>query len=370
MSGHSILPPSSAARRVQCSGSVLFEQRYPEVLGDDDGDSANGVAAHHVLANTLHGEIIKEGDKAENGVMVTREMLECADVMIDDVRRVAPGAQLIIERPVAVPRTHPQCWGTPDLRFWHQGVLYVYDYKFGHRYHDVFEHWQLIEYASGALSEAGVDGSNDQHVEVEMVICQPRNYHPSGPVRRWRTNASKLRAQFNILSNAAHEALGPNPQLRVGPECRDCKARLACPALQKAGWAAMGKSESVIPVDMPIEAVALEARHLTEALGLLKARLSGLETQILASVRRGIAAPGWRVEHQKGRTVWNVPPAHVICMGQLQGVNVAKPVEPMTPKQAIDAGLDPAVVASLSHTPAGAAQLCIDNNTFTRRAFG
>lgn len=353
-----------------------MEATYPEVPSLDDNDAAEGGAAHWALAQMLWGVIVKPGDVADNGTVVTEEMLEAADVMVDDVRREGAGAQWIIEQPVQIPRTHPLAWGTPDLRFWLQQpngrlALFVYDFKFGHRYVDAYMNWQCLEYVSGALSEAKIDGGRDGFVDVVIKIAQPRNYNAGGPIREWRTVADDLRGEFNRLSNSAHEALSDNAKLQPGPECRDCKARHACPSLQRATWVDIDRSIQVSPVDMPPEAAGLELRDLTRAIERMKARAGGLEEQLLGEARRGKPTPGWRVQHGSGRTVWKAPPEQVLAMSAFYPhVKLAKPLEPLTPKQAIKAGLPAEVVAQMAHTPSGAAELVEDDGTFTRRIFG
>ncbi len=354
-----------------------MEKLYPEVPSLDDKDSAEGQAAHWALAQGLWGVIVKPGDVAENGVIVTDEMLDAVDVMIDDVRKESCGAPLIVETPVQIPRTHPLAWGTPDLRFWLQQPngrlkLFLYDFKYGHRFVEVYENWQCLDYVSGSMSEAGIKGGQDEFVDVVIKIAQPRSYRPGGPIREWRVRADELRGQFNALSNSAHEALSENARLQPGPECRDCKARHACPALQRATWVDIDRSVQVAPVDMPIDAAGLELRQLRRAIERMKARASGLEEQLMAEARRGKPTPGWMVERGAGRTVWNVPHEQVLELAAVfyPHVQVAKAAEALTPKQAIKAGLPAEVVASMSHALPGAAALVEDDGSLLRRVFG
>ena len=57
-------------------------------------------------------------------------MLDAVDVLVDDVMSVIGPhgmtlADCIVESPVDIKRIHDECWGTPDVRAWVGGVLYV-----------------------------------------------------------------------------------------------------------------------------------------------------------------------------------------------------------------------------------------------------
>jgi len=67
--------------------------------------------------------------------------------------------------------------------------------------------------------------------------------------------------------------------------------------------------------------------------------------------------PGWELSRSRGSTNWTVPAEHVINMGQLHGVNLARPAAAITPKQASDAGFDPDLVRDFSKHFPGEAKL-------------
>lgn len=372
--GHSILAPSSAARRWQCPASTTMEARVPEP--EQSQDQLDGEAAHWGLAETLKGNVVGLGQIAPNGVPLTEEMLEGIDLMHHDIlRELAPyglsPSQGKIEKPLALPAIHAQAWGTPDFSIWVPGWhLYLYDFKFGRRYVPVYENPQLIEYLSGELGWARSQGVLDLHIRVTLKIVQPRSYSNEGPVRAWTFTASDVRAHINRASNAAHEALGANPRMHVGPECRDCAARHHCPALQAAAMHACDMAVQAQPIDLPVSAMALEYRTLRRYLELMEARASGLEEQLLSLARNGKSVPGLRVEHGLGRERWSIPAAQVIAIGQALGVNLQKPVEALTPKQAVDKGLHPEALKGITTAGRGEARLVEDDGSLARRVFG
>lgn len=375
--GHSVLAPSSAARTVQCPGSVQMERRYPET--EPQPEALEGEASHWAAAEMLHGREVSIGDRAPNGVLLTQEMVEGADLYYDDVvsqlqvygLRPEDGA---IETPVAIPVVHPQCWGTPDFRVWvpsslgrSRPLLLLWDYKFGHRPVEVFENYQLVEYVAGCLGQTKL---SDSQVDVEVRIVQPRAYRSGGPVKSWTFSASSIRALVNIASNAAHEAMSDNPRTRVGPECRDCRARHACATLQRAALDACDVAGRAQPFDLSPAALGVELRMLLRAEALLKARIVGLEEQALATIRRGNPVPHFRIEHGLGRRTWSRPVPEVLALGGLLGVNLAQPIEPITPLQAVKAGIPESLLDEYTTRPRGAATLVLDDTSKARAVFG
>lgn len=356
--------------------STTAEARYPDT---DRQDAADGEAAHWGLAETLHGRVIAEGQIAPNGVILTEEMIEAAGIMYDDItRELAPygmtPAHGLIEQQLPIPAIHAQSFGTPDYRVWlpthGTPTLLLYDFKYGHRFVPAYENWQCVEYVSGVLHEAEVDGLQDQSIRVRVKIVQPRAFHRDGPVREWSFMASDIRAMVNIASAAAHEALGPNPVARTGPECRDCKARHACPTFQRAGYNAVDESSREQPFDLPPEALATELRIVSAALERLKARHDGLQQQALAMHRDGRKLPGWVLQFGAGRKRWTKPAPAIIAIGQMAGINLAKPASPITPTQAEAKGFPFEAFAGLVETPTGAATLVPDDGTRAARVFG
>lgn len=318
--------------------------------------------------------MVDVGVIAPNGVVLNDEMLKAADIMYDDVvRTLAPfglkPTDGSVEVRVAIDRIYPGMFGTPDYFIVIQGKpmkLFLWDFKYGRRFVDAFENPQLVDYATGIVGKVP---DIDPGVEIVAKIVQPRNYHGEGPVREWRTTLLDLRALINLSHTSAHEAFGPNPRARTGTECRDCKARHACPALQRGVYAGLDEARRVTPLIMPPAALGLERKIIDEAITLLEARRSGLDAQIEALLKSGKPVPGWRVEHGYGREAWVKPASEVIAVGAMLGLSLAKKQEAITPKQARDAGLDPSVVAQLSTRPRAAATL-VEDGTKWRRVFG
>ena len=374
MSGaHAVIAPSSLDRTVQCPGSVAMELAYPET--EQSPDAADGEASHWGGSELLQGRLIDVGDRAPNGVVLTQEMVEGADLYYADVHNTLARFQRTTtsgacEVALDIHAISPHCWGTPDYRNWvNPGrlTLMLWDYKFGHRQVEAFGNYQLAAYAIGCVTQMGVDPSL---VDVVARIVQPRSYHRDGPVREWRLPATDLEPYRARAAAAAAEALGPSPSTRVGPECRDCRARHACPTLQRAAMEACDTAGLAQPLELDSDALGVELRYLKRAQALLDARVSGLEEQAHALALRGKSIRHWRVEFGTGRTRWTIPDADVIAMGAMLDVKLAKPPAAITPSQARALGMNPEVLDAVSITPKGGATLVADDGSKARQVFG
>jgi hypothetical protein len=369
---HSVAAPSKAARFVQCPGSIPAEVAFPE-LPNADPDAPDGVAAHWAGAEYLgDGVIHKGGDIAPNGVVLTDEMLDAAQVWIDDVLQVCKETatdpkHLMVERRIRAPYIHAvHGYGTLDTALWTPGIhVYHWDFKYGHRFVPAYENWQLIYYANGLLAEK--PDIPWERVTFHFRIVQPRCFSREEMVREWVVNADDLRAHFNLLKSAVDEGLGPDPRYRPGEECRDCSARTACKALHATTGAIMDHVTREQPMALPPEALAWELRAAKRALGMLKGYVDGLEEQARYKLLSGERLPGLGMVSGRGKTIWSVPEAQAIMMARMVGVDIAKPPEALTPLQAEKKGLNPAVIGGLVKRIPGKATVEIDDGSLARR---
>lgn len=360
---------------------VAMNQAYPQ---PDTPESLEGNAAHWVFAEMLAGRPVSEGMAAPNGVIVTEEMIEGGELVVDTLysRLNAAGfnvtelAAVQVEKPVAIPAVHAQCWGTPDIRAFSPSrmVLELIDYKFGHRFVDEYENDQCIAYVAGIVDEIAEylrmgAGGVDQMLRVNITIIQPRCFYKGAPVRTWSILASELRGHVNKLAHAADIALRPNPPAVTNPGCIDCPGRHACPALQKAAYSDAEFAVSSSPVELPPVAASLELKMMERALERLQSRVEGMRETVAAYIRQGHRVPFHRAEQGHGRQQWTMPPEQVIAMGQLMGVDLSKP-SVKTPKQALKSGVDEAVIKAYSVVPLGKVNLVPDNPADARRVFG
>jgi Protein of unknown function (DUF2800) len=366
MTEHSKLPPSSAARRVACPGSRALEERYKST--EMSPAAREGEAAHWVAADLLEHDNLP--DIAPNGEPITDEMIDGGNLYLDAIHAISDETtDLHIEERVDISIIHPDCFGTPDCWFITNGELHIFDYKFGHGYVEVFENWQLIEYAAGIIDTFPLVDT-DQDMDVIFHIVQPRSYHPLGNVRSWKTTLQALLPYFARLRSVEIEASQPHALTHVSPECNHCAARHACPTLRQAALTTTDVAYLNTPQELDSFQLGGELRYLTRAAELLKARIAGLEEQATAHIKRGDRVPFFTLEESPGRLVWGVEPAEVIKLGELLGFELKKPDVVITPRQAVALGLDEALVQVYCHRQRGALKLASVDESSARKIFG
>lgn len=358
---HAPLAPSSAARRMQCPGSRALTELYPE---PETAATIEGNLAHEVVAAMLRGQPIPPD--------ATDEMIEGGELMIEAIGVYLPLVK--VEERVDCTWIHPQNWGTPDAYYYgeslndpHRKVLKVFDYKFGHEHVEVIDNWQLLNYAGGIFS-CNFGEHMELDVDIQLTIVQPRSYHREGPVRTWELSSQKALNYFRALQDNCLVAIKPEAHTQVGANCDHCPASHACSTLQEASQRAVGMACDNVPFNLPDKVLSRELDVLKKAIEIMKARASGLESEVLGRIKSGINIPGWRTEQGMGREKWKVPVEQVVAMGLMMGVDVSKPGA-ITPKQAIKKGLTEAMVKQFSETPYGEIRLVPDDLTKSRRIF-
>ncbi len=370
---HSKLPPSSAARRVACPGSRKLEELYP---GDKNSPYAlEGEAAHWVAQQAINvGHRVEHLLKtnAPNGEIITDEMIDGAnlyqsyiDRFFPDFRKFPEFKLLNVEITVRARSINANCFGTPDAFGTQDNTLHVFDYKYGFKFVEVYENWQLIEYAAGILDSFPVTTHHVEHFIFHII--QPRSYHPDGPIRTWKTTRDKLEKYFDVLRKTEALALQEDAMCKPSPECTYCSARHVCPALQQSALSAIDLSSMNTPRELDESSLGSELRLLKHAQILLEARITGLEEDALLRMKKGERVPFFELERSTPRERWLSSIDEIVTLGELYGVNLKKPQEAVTPKQAIKIGLPAEVVRQYSVTPEGSLKLVLQDEKKIKR---
>lgn len=311
---------------------------------------------------------------APNGVVIDDEMLEAAEMMVDDVLARAVGAILHIEEFVGCPSVHPENGGTPDVWLvvaappggW---VLRIYDFKYGHRFVDAWENWQCLDYAGGIL-DTHLRGYDRNKITVEINVVQPRNYHPSGPIRRWSIEAGDTQlGRYTIqLHERAAIATSNSPWVQVGEECRDCRGRHACEALQIAADGIADSIRDLAVAELPPDALGIHLRALERAEAILDARLTGLREQAAITIRAGTRVPFYALKQATGREKWSKSVEEITILGDMLGLQLSKP-SVITPAQARRLGVTDEIVSAYADRPPGEFKLSPVTQDDVKRIF-
>jgi hypothetical protein len=295
-------------------------------------------------------------------------MIDYARVYTHDILTTMPPGTLAVEAKVsAAERVHPLSEGTVDCWSYDpkSRILYVWDYKYGFGVIEPFENWQLINYAVGIIDSLRV---RDDGIKVRMSVIQPRAPHPQGPIRRWVVKGSDLRPYANQLHAAAHEALGPDPRTQSGPHCRDCRARHACPAANAAALLAIDVVYRAEPFELDDAAIGAQLTVLKRAAKAIESRLTALESTAETKIRAGSMIPGWAMERgAAGKLAWTKPDGEILALGELLGMELARP---LTPTQAGKAGLPKDLLAAYATRSAGSLKLTKASTTLAAKIFG
>lgn len=392
MSAHAVLAPSSAPQWGHCSGSVRAQAAIPS---HDTQETREGTAAHWVGAEVLINRraIITTGAcqgptdcaafkglTAPNGVVIDEKMIEGAEVWVEDVSDVCSRFNawhlLVVEHRVYMPRIHPENWGTLDTSLWlaDRGLLFLWDYKHGHRQARAFENFQLIDYVEGRVQELGLDGYVEQGARVVMRIVQPFCYTSTGSVQEWACKLSDLRPYWNQLASKAYEAFN-DPKLTTGPWCRDCRAVGVCSAARSMGYTLIATVNAPYEMDaMDGPALALEYEQLEAGITVAKARLEALADELQHRIQGGDASTGLTIEVGYGRLDWTIPAEQAVALAAQFGIDASKPavVTPTQAKKLAPAAIRESfeqVLKQFTRRPSGSVKLVPLKDTRGARAF-
>ena len=388
MNTHSIIPPSSAGiwgKSDGCTAWVLMTQQYPETK--DNPEAAEGDASHEMAAELIidrtrgfHGTLFKnfEGRAASNGIMFNDEMFDAAELYADDVGMIMRevgvfgGPNIGVEQRIIAKSIHDLSYGTTDCFIYDakNNVLYIWDYKFGYEIVEAFENWQSINYLAGLFEQLQINGILDQKTVVHIRIAQPRAIHREGSIREWKIRASDLRGYFNILSGNAHEALSDNAIMRTGNHCKHCSARHACTAAIQGGMSLYETAMKPTSMILPPAALGVQLTIVKRARKQLELLETGYEEQVKGLIKSGTRVPAWIIEQGLGRQAWTKPVKEVVMLGDLLKIDLRKPDEVVTPKQAIKLGIDETVIKQYSNTPRTGLKLVPDNGSKAKQIFG
>lgn len=370
MTGHAlIVQPSGLHLTMECAASLLMQlMGIPPVPSHEEkeGQAAHWHALQWASGNHMEVGVVFKAAGQEwtvNTDMIAGSKLYALEACLHNDARY--------EEPIACADIHPDSWGTPDYFRWipEINMLKVVDYKFGHRYVDAFENWQLIAYALGVIRLLNLPMT----ANVKLVIVQPRCYFSdSGFSQDWTTTVADLFKYALRIAEQVRIALSPNAPAKTGRHCLDCKARHLCKTLQHNAmhvveYASVGEMQ-----ELDIDALGVEARIVYEAHAILDARLEGLKAQIKHLTDKGQNVPYWIMADGRSFLKWNegVGVEDIRALGQATGVATIHPSKPITPTQAIDAGVDPTVMTAYATRLPPGKTLKPESTQLARKVFG
>lgn len=367
MGEHARLPPSSADIWVKCHGWRELSEKYPEA--EDSEAGIEGTEAHELAVEALKSWPQKI--PASKAAQYTEEMVEGAEFyasVIGEVRNKLPGSYPAIEfRSDAKTLVHEENFGTMDCIIYKPEYgLYIWDYKFGRYNIDVFENWQLINYAAIAIETFNIPDEKP----VVLGIIQPRGFNSDGPSRKWETTVKELRPYIDQLRLAAEESFSGFGRLLTGSHCRFCKALNQCPAARSAALDAFEFSERVRGIEPSIEELANELRFLKRAYKAIEYRIASVESEVEASLASGKRVPYFSLKRSPGNRFWTKDAKEIneICK-LIYGIDIQKPKEILSPAQAEKKGIPREIIDQFTDRGMGPNKLTADKDADVRKAF-
>lgn len=356
MTAHAPIGFSKLPLITRCSGSRTLATKAPP---EKDGEAAiEGRVGHWVAYEKYFGREVAVGTERD-GIKVDEDMLAGAQLWVDSIPKDG-----VAEMPVVATTIHPtDCWGTPDLWFYYpdERLLVVPEYKYGYMIVDEYENEQLLGQAQGIMDTC----PHVKPLRIKFMIVQPYGY-VSEKVRSWEISIEEFPAFMKPIIDAVNDGVTTN----AGPHCLYCPAREICGTFQSAASKVVHFSGMVEPITMTPAQMGAELTVLSMASKVLEARKTVLDAMVEDQVKKGVLVPGWGMESKKSPLAWLVDKETIIVTGQLIGVNLTKPPEPITPTQARDRKLlDEETLKGLASRPANSLKLKPISTSLTRRIF-
>lgn len=235
MTAHAVLSASSAHRWMNCPGSVLLEQEYPDSTSEF---AAEGTLAHEICELKLRAYAIEPMGKTEYNSRLAKlkaaelykpEMETSTDVYLEYIKAVMLSypvqPAVVAEKRVDYSAYAPDGFGTADCLVLAGDVLHVIDYKHGKGVPVSADHNpQMMLYALGAVSAYSMLYS---FKVVKMAIVQPR----LGNISEFELPVDELiRWGTDTVAPAAKLALSGEGGYAAGEHCRFCRAKAECRA--------------------------------------------------------------------------------------------------------------------------------------------
>jgi hypothetical protein len=207
-------PPSAAARWVNCPGSSLAVQLYPN---DESDASTKGDFAHDILESCIIFGIMEPVTEDED---LNENLAGVLEWIAQERARMGEGTKVYAEQVYDVPETGE--FGTADVTLVSPSILHVADYKNGYVVVEVARNFQMLCYLLGAIAKFG------RRAVYRITVLQPNASHIDGPYRTYTVTDDDLEWFRDLI----RWSLANTQVFRAGPHCKKtyCAHRGNCAA--------------------------------------------------------------------------------------------------------------------------------------------
>jgi len=303
-----------------CPGSFRVSQAVTEPAGSSRW-AAQGTVAHAVAEELLaNGGPIDQAlgqTRYHDGhaILVDEEMLEAVEIYINAVAPIVTEADYRSTE-VAVDLDHywapfappVPLFGTSDLCAYSRRLrrLTIVDYKHGAGvYVSHVDNYQMLYYAAGALANLRRQYPDEDPLDVEMVIVQPR-VPGAEPVRRHVLPVLDILLWVHQTLKPAVEATqADDAPLVMGDHCRWCPGRIICPAMQAARTRNTQRAFGAVANDTLADATDQEIADYLDDCERLDIWIDATREEALRRLQDGQFIPGWGLTPTRPTRAWS-----------------------------------------------------------------
>lgn len=289
---------SSAGRVLQCAGSVLLAQQYPNTESEF---AAEGTALHMAMDMIMSG--VAETDREViglvfNGYTITEEMFtEAIEPILDywdNLDKELGGIEFLTEQRVTFPYVD-ESFGTTDIIGASKDRTIVFDHKFGRGVPVTAEqNPQGLYYGLAALHTPATKSFFHHDRPVEIIIAQPR-VKDGDQFTRWVTTVPQLEAFGIELKQAVERGLEPDPPFAMGPYCKFCPAKVGCPLYQNKARDGLTLSRDEIAAQ-----ITEWLPHADDLIALGE----HIKERAHALLEQGAIIPGYKLVNKRANRSW------------------------------------------------------------------
>jgi len=309
-----VMGGSTAARRINCAGSLVAEKNSPEQAESEFATQGSLFHAAMELLITADPRNMKEAEPLLTDLLGQDlgfgEQWAINQSQIDAKIRPALEAWFtvfekyefddwFIEQRVSLESVISGAFGTCDILGKDMAKrLHVLDWKFGDGIPVAVEaNIGLGFYAGAALYDDDPELMDfcDDITGVVLHIVQPR-VGSEVVLHTWETTEAWIEALVNQAAAAMDLALKPNAPFKPGSWCQFCRARPTCDAYLSMGSQALSKAPE-----------SMDAVSLGDAMkkaDLLKNWISDIYKIAQREMEGGAAIPGFKLVNKLPRRVW------------------------------------------------------------------
>lgn len=303
----SIVGGSTAARVVNCPGSVALVQKMPPKPSSEHAD--RGTLLHDAISLILDGKETIEsvvGMRYEDQVLTQELCDEKIHSALELLNVVDPDKQMeyMVETKVEFGDFLPGVFGSADLlgRIGNRAI--VLDWKFGDGVMvEAEENYQGLFYAAAAMRTEESQWVFEGADEIEIIIVQPPM------MRRWTTTSARIKQFEHELVAAVKKSRFADAPVVPGKHCRWCAAKPICPQLT-------GQVDRAVKASLEDINVTQLSDYLEKA-DLLEQWIADLRKLAHEMLEKDIKVPGFKLVAKRATRQWTDEAAAASALSQV-----------------------------------------------------